>query len=253
LLTENASDRPCKWPKQLDEAIQILIDAGDTGSLAWGYWSKANHCQLVGQHENASLLYKKAFRFAAEARCADAARYAIAGKTEIDRILGHYGSAIPMHVKARELFRSVSDYRGVVWADEGLAQMALRLGRLPDAHKHFARALSNASLIGDSRGAAWAKRGLAEVAYRSHDLIGARFLAVQAFDDFKLCGVLVGAGYAKLTMARVSHVEQDHWAASAEISDAESIFLRTGHKRGLFWSKQVACFGLSHGKELPTT
>lgn len=225
--------------KDIDDSIQILTDAGDAASIAWGHWSKANHCQQVGQHAEALRHYQRALLFASDAHAGDAARYAIAGRAEIDRILGRYGTAIPDHMKARELFRSVDDYRGVVWADEGLAQMALRLGRLGDAQISFQSALINATEIDDLRGIAWARRGIAEVAFRSGDLFTAKNFATRSYGDFKLAGVIIGAGYSKITSARILRAEHDYCSARSEISLAENIFHQTRHARGLFWSKKL--------------
>ncbi|MCF8880327.1 hypothetical protein L5876_10915 [Hyphobacterium sp. SN044] len=239
LSAANASRRIGRFDnviEYIDRARVTFAQAGHLDGAAWSSWSRGNLLQQFGDHRAALVSFTASLKHAISARNSTAAKYALAGNAEVLRICGRYRMATQRHIELRDLFRSVQDYRGVVWAEQGLAQIALRQSDFGNAMKRFELSLEFASGLNDRRGIAWAKRGIAEVLHREGRHRSALNGAVEARAIFAEAGIRIGAAYAMVTSARCQIALRKWDEALQYLLEADREFELCRHARGLYFS-----------------
>jgi tetratricopeptide (TPR) repeat protein len=144
-------------------AHELFSETKNVDGIGWVQWLRANAKRQDGQYTEAIRILTKTIRQGTGVIPVKLIAYCLAGIAETTRIQGNYKISIPQHRKVLRLFEKLQDYRGVVWAYEGIAQMKKNMCRLKEAHSLFDQARQIASETGDIRGLGYAFKGLGEV------------------------------------------------------------------------------------------
>lgn len=141
---------------------------------------------LSGDHHGAIELADAAFDEAVAIHSPLYAAEALVLRSMAELSLGHNLEAGHTLDEALRRGRALDSRWVVVDACNGLGEVALRTGRMDDAHEHFTEALVTAEQMGEPHEAARARVGLGDVAERSGDRETAVDLWQQALPHFRM-------------------------------------------------------------------
>ncbi len=143
-------------------ALAHFSETKNITGLAWANWSGANISRQQGDYKKSVIQLKKSVYYSHVSREIDCEHYSVAGLAESTRILGDYGISYRQHLYAYKLFLKQKDFRGVVWAYEGVAQILKNTGHIDQAARLFSDAIMIARQISDIRGLGYALKCFGE-------------------------------------------------------------------------------------------
>jgi tetratricopeptide (TPR) repeat protein len=212
-----------------------FAELGDSTGSTWSLWVLGSFLRQTGRLDEAVRVLKVAVARGKYAEDEIGRMYAFAGIAETWRAQGDFENAWPAHARAYRLFAGLGDGRGVVWALEGMGQMA-RLGNDHIASaRFFVRARQIAEAVGDARGLAYAVKGLAEAASTTGHHAEARRLGVEAASMLDLYGGLAGSAYGHKALGDIRRRSGDYDGANATYDAAVRLFQQSGDPRGEAW------------------
>jgi tetratricopeptide (TPR) repeat protein len=145
------------------EMVAIGHAAAEPGYVAWGQVSLAVVAVLREDVAQARTLIAESLRqFRAEQNSAGIA-WGLNTLGHVEQLQGEYTRAAELQSECLRLFNEVQ-LEGMVWALEGLGQVALAQGALAEASMHFVEGLRSARELGFTHGVAWCLAGLGSVA-----------------------------------------------------------------------------------------
>lgn len=132
-----------------------------------------------------------------------------------------YGRALEHYKKARDLFSSIDDYRGLCRSLDGMGWVYLSMGRIGESRKAYAAGYNEAQRAGLSLEAAWCLWGVAETSLFMGDPSGIED-AQRALELFDELGCRSGMGIAHRTLG-------DYARGAGDLGDARRHYERTRH------------------------
>lgn len=152
--------------RSLDEykaSHRYFLDADDLSGASWAMWAHGNLLRHLADYPAAIVMLRQASSAAHRSNNNACQAYSLAGIAETHRITGNYSLAFQQHRYTLNIFKSLQDYRGIVWAYEGLAQMQKNSGNLRAAGESFDRSRRICMNTGDIRGLGFAMKGCGEI------------------------------------------------------------------------------------------
>ncbi len=217
-------------------AAEFFRTAGDAKGLAWTLLSFSNLLRQKSQFRAALETLSTCMWLSHLCQDAGLVAYVIAGTAETSRILGNYRLAKRQHLEAYDIFRSLDDSRGIVWALEGVGQMLKNTGRLREALEHFTQAKKIATAANDLRGLAYALKCRAESLSglgHSQTAVEEASLAVQVFESI---GLKVGLGYGLKSLGDILRARGENEMALESYRRAVEVFSQASDGRGLAYT-----------------
>ena len=225
--------KTCNAVAQHRDALEHFIETKNNSGLAWAYWSGANISRQQGNYVESINQLRKSIYFSKISRETDCEHYAVAGLAECTRILGNYNVSYLQHLYAYNLFLYNRDYRGVVWAYEGIAQILKNTGHIDKAMRLFAEAIAISSKIADFRGLGYAFKCFGECCALRGNLAEGLFYLQRGELVFRDIHHKTGLAYSLKATADVYRDYYQYDDAQVKYNEAEKLFTEIQDNRGL--------------------
>ena len=223
----------CNASAQHRDALEHFIETKNNSGLAWAYWNGANISRQKGDYLESIKKLRKSIYFSKISSELDCEHYAVAGLAECTRILGDYKISYLQHLYAYNLFLSIRDYRGVVWAYEGIAQILKNSGQIDKAMRLFAEAITISYKIADFRGLGYAFKCFGECCALRGKLAESLFYLQRGELVFRDIHHKIGLAYTLKATADVFRDYFQYDEAQAKYDEAEKLFAEIEDNRGL--------------------
>ena len=223
----------CNASVQHRDALEHFIETKNNSGLAWAYWNGANISRQKGDYLESIKKLRKSIYFSKISSELDCEHYAVAGLAECTRILGDYKISYLQHLYAYNLFLSIRDYRGVVWAYEGIAQILKNSGQIDKAMRLFAEAITISYKIADFRGLGYAFKCFGECCALRGKLAESLFYLQRGELVFRDIHHKIGLAYTLKATADVFRDYFQYDEAQAKYDEAEKLFAEIEDNRGL--------------------
>jgi len=214
-------------------ALAHFSETKNISGLAWANWSGANISRQQGDYKKSVIQLKQSVYYSHISREVDCEHYSVAGLAESTRILGDYGISYRQHLYAYKLFLKQKDYRGVVWAYEGVAQILKNTGHIDQAARLFSDAIMIARQISDLRGLGYALKCFGECCALQGNYAKGLHYTQSSKSIFHEINHKTGLAYSLKATADIYRDSYQYDKALDEYDKADLLFSQMGDRRGM--------------------
>lgn len=170
-------ERPANWGVDLEEAVDVLREAGDRQGLAWAQQVRGLVLSANGQQALAEEVMQEGATIAGELADHYAGSIFLTFQGDIALLNGDRDRAIKIYQDSADLLRSIGNGNFLAYPLRRLGYLALESGHLRQAYLYFRESLTLNRAVGDRRGTLTCFLSMAALAMKaSQPEVAARLL-----------------------------------------------------------------------------
>ncbi len=227
-------------------ALNFFQESKNVEGIARTKWTAANIFRQQCDYINSINLLKDAYKLSFITKDHSCTAYSLAGIAETTRILGNYKVSFIQHLNALNLFKLLRDYRGIVWAYEGIAQMYKNSGLINEGLSLFSISKNITEETRDMRGLGYALKGIGEIL----GIMGSYKESINnlkiALVIFKKINFRLGIAYTRKTLGEIYLKYSNFNNALENFNKAFKMFEELKDQRGIAYTNKS--FGDFHKK-----